>query len=63
MRLNQWEITIQKIIEECGDPPKDASKIVMGWRERLEKEPSKLEPFEIDQIVREVRRRLENVVG
>jgi hypothetical protein len=31
---------------------------LLEWRVKLEKEPTLLQPFEIDQIVREVRRRL-----
>ena len=37
---------------------KDASKVLMEWRAKLEKEPSLLQPFQIDEIVREVRQRL-----
>ena len=32
----------------------------MGWRAKLEKEPTLLQPYQIDEIVREVRRRLVN---
>jgi len=34
---------------------------LVKWRANLEKEPSLLQPFQIDEIVREVRRRLGNV--
>jgi hypothetical protein len=30
----------------------------VGWRAKLEKEPTLLQPYQIDEIVREVRRRL-----
>ena len=61
MRLQEWETTIRKIVDECKHPQKDASKVLMEWRAKLEKEPSLLEPFQIDEIVREVRQRLGNV--
>ena len=61
MRLHEWEATIQEIVDECNHEQKEASKVLMEWRAKLEKEPSLLEPFQIDKIVREVRRRLGNV--
>ena len=32
MRLQEWEGTIQKIIDECGHKQKRADKILMAWR-------------------------------
>ena len=58
MRLQEWEVTIQKIIDECNHEPKGADKVLMAWRAKLEKEPPLLQPFQIDEIVREVRQRL-----
>ena len=60
MRLQEWEVTIQKIIDEYNHEQKRADKdrILMAWRAKLEKEPTLLQPFQIDEIVREVRRRL-----
>jgi len=58
MRLADWDVTIQKIIDECSHRPMGADKILMAWRVKLEKEPTLLKPFQIDGIVREVRRRL-----
>jgi hypothetical protein len=58
MRLQEWEVTIQEMIDECRHQQKDASKVLMEWRAKLEKEPSLLQPFQIDEIVREVRQRL-----
>jgi hypothetical protein len=58
MRLDEWEVTIQKIIDECKQEHKRPDTVVAKWRATLEKEPSLLQPFQIDQIVREVRRRL-----
>ena len=60
MRLEEWEVTIQKIIDECNHEQKGADKVLMEWRVKLEKEPTLLQPFQIDEIVREVRRRLSN---
>jgi hypothetical protein len=60
MNLKAWEATIQQIADELSLAPKEASqqKILTGWRAKLEKEPSSLLPFQIDQIVREVRTKL-----
>jgi hypothetical protein len=33
----------------------------MSWRAKLEKEPTFLEPYQVDEIIREVRRRLNNL--
>jgi hypothetical protein len=63
MRLEEWEATIQEIIDECNHEQKESSqnKILKTWRAKLEKEPPLLQPFQIDQIVREVRQRLGNI--
>jgi hypothetical protein len=58
MRLDEWEVNIQKITDECNRNQKRSVKVLMEWRAKLEKEPSLLQPFQIDDIVREVRRRL-----
>jgi len=58
MRLQDWEATIQMIANECNRDLDGANKILMAWRVTLEKEPHRLQPFRIDQIVREVRQRL-----
>jgi hypothetical protein len=58
MRLDEWEMTIQKITDECSRNQKRSVKVLMEWRAKLETEPSLLQPFQIDEIVREVRRRL-----
>ncbi len=60
MRLENWEVTIQKIIDECNHDEKGSDRIFIAWRAKLEKEPTLLQPFQIDEIVREVRRRLSN---
>ncbi len=58
MRLEEWEVTIQKIIDECNDEQKRTDWVLLEWRVKLEKKPHLLQPFQIDEIVREVRRRL-----
>ena len=59
MRFKDWEVTIQKILDESAQEQKEAGKdrILTEWRVRLEKEPTCLQPYQIDEIVREVRRR------
>ena len=58
MRLNEWEVTIQKIIDECKHEQTRMDTVLTAWRAKLEKEPTLLQPFQIDEIVREVRQRL-----
>lgn len=60
MRLQEWEVTIQQIVDECNQVQKEGGEnhILIRWRAKLEKEPTLLEPFQIDEIIREVRRRL-----
>ena len=60
MSLKEWEVTIQKIVDECNQEPKRPDRVLMEWRAKLEKEPTLLQPFQIDEIVRAVRRRLSN---
>ena len=65
MRLQEWEVTIQEIIDECNHEQKERGeyRILMKWRANLEKEPTLLRPFQIDEIVREVRQRLSTASG
>ena len=58
MRLKEWEVTIQEIVDECNHEEKTSDKVLVEWRAKLEKEPSLLQPFQIDEIVRAVRSRL-----
>ena len=58
MRLQDWEVTIQTIADECNRVCTGADKVLMAWRVKLAKEPNLLQPFQIDGIVREVRQRL-----
>ena len=58
MRLQDWEVTIQTIAAECNRNLNGANRILTAWRVKLEKEPHLLQPYQIDQIVREVRQRM-----
>ena len=60
MKLHDWEQTIQQIIEESNHEPKESgkSRVLMDWRTKLAREPHLLQPFQIDEIVREIRKRL-----
>ena len=62
MRLEDWEATIQEIIDECNQGQKETGedRILMKWRGKLEGEPIVLQAFQIDEIMREVRQRLSN---
>jgi len=61
MYLQEWEVTIQEIVDECNHGQEGANKVLIAWRAKLEKEPTLLQPFQIDEIVREVRQRLSTV--
>ena len=60
MRLQEWEATIQAIVDECnlGKKERGEDRILTKWRAKLEQEPTLLQPFQIDEIVRAVRQRL-----
>ncbi len=58
MRLQEWEVTIQQIVDECNREQTRVDTVLLAWRAKLEKEPTLLQPFQIDEIVREVRQRL-----
>ena len=60
MKLHDWELTIQRIVEDSDHEPKESgkSRLLMEWRAKLAQEPHLLQPFQIDEIVREVRKRL-----
>ena len=61
MRLQEWEVTIQKIVDECKHEQTRVDTVLLAWRARLGKEPTLLQPFQIDDIVREVQQRLSNL--
>ena len=59
MNLKVWEATIQQIADELSLAPKEPGqhRILTAWRAKLEKEPTSLLPFQIDQIVQDVRKK------
>ena len=63
MDLKGWEATINQIVDEARKEPRESGKqkILLAWRAKLEKEPTSLLPYQIDEIVWEVRKRLANV--
>ena len=63
MDFKKWEVSIQKMIDESNLETKEPGKnrVLMEWRAMLTKAPHLLQPFQIDEIVREVRRRLTTV--
>ena len=58
MRLHEWEVAIQEIVEKCKHEERRQDRVLLEWRAKMEKEPSLLSPHQIDELVREVRRRL-----
>ena len=60
LRLEDWEVTILKMIDECNHSQKRPDGILKEWRVKLEKEPTLLKPSQIDEIIRAVRDRLSN---
>ena len=63
MRIDDWEVTIQKMIVECNQEQASPNRVLMEWRVTLGKEPTLLKPFQIDQLVRTVRGRLSTATG
>ena len=58
MRFEEIEATIQKIVDECDHNRGRPNSVLTKWRAKLEKEPTLLQPFQIDKIMRAVRDRL-----
>jgi hypothetical protein len=63
MNLQGWEATIQQIVDESNQQPTEGGKhkVLIAWRAKLGKEPISLPLHQVDQIVREVRKRLTTV--
>jgi hypothetical protein len=61
MNSKEWEQTVRTIVDDSHQQPKEAGKhrVLTEWRAKLEREPTFLSPHKIDEIVREVRLRLE----
>jgi hypothetical protein len=65
MNLRTWETTIQQIAHEVSFASNKMGqrRILTVWRAKLEKEPTSLLPYQIDEIVLEVRARLQTTAG
>ena len=63
MNFQKWEVTIQQMIEASNRELKEPGKnrVLTEWRATLTKTPHNLQPFQIDEIVREVQRRLTDI--
>ena len=63
MKVRDWEVTIQKMLEESNREPKESGKhrVLTQWRAKLAQEPYRLQLYQIDEIVREFRDRLKSV--
>jgi hypothetical protein len=59
VQLKEWETTIQQIADESNREAAEAGKnrVLTDWRSKLECPPTSLKPFQIDEIVREARKR------
>jgi len=59
MNLKSWDTTIQQIADESNRQPQESGKqrVLSAWRSKLEQEPTSLPPYQIDNIVREARKR------
>lgn len=60
MNLKDWEARIQKIADEANHEPNERfrDRILIACRAKLTKEQPSLPRFQIDRIMREVRKRL-----
>ena len=60
MQLKEWEATIQQMAVESNREPTEAAqqRVLTAWRATLQKPPTSLEAYQIDEIVRQVRKRL-----
>jgi hypothetical protein len=60
MKLEEWEVTINQIVDDIRKEPSNSRnyKVLIAWRFKLENEPTSLQPFQIDEIVREVQKRI-----
>jgi hypothetical protein len=65
MNLNNWEATIQEILEKFSHQPKETGqyRVLTEWRAKLAQEPHFLQPHQVDEIVREVRKRFKDIVA
>jgi len=61
MDLRKWQPIVEQILADMHLQPNESGKqkTLTAWRAKLEKEPTSLQAFQIDLIVREVRRHLD----
>ena len=60
MNFQKLEVNIQNMTEAFNLEPKESGKnlLLTEWRKSLAKEPHLLQQFQIDELVREVRKRI-----
>jgi hypothetical protein len=60
MNLMDFEATIREMADQVHLASNESAKhrVMQTWRAKLEKEPTSLLAFQIDEIIREVRKRL-----
>lgn len=63
MDVKKWEPLIQQVIDQSNLQANEPGKmrVMMEWRRTLAKSPHLLELFQIDSIMREVRRKITTV--
>ena len=63
MKMRDWEVILQKMLEESNREPKESGRhrVLTQWRAKLAQEPYLLQLYQIDEIVREYRNRLPSV--
>ena len=63
MKMRDWEVILQKMIEESNHESKESGRhrVLTQWRAKLAQEPYLLQLYQIDAIVREFRNRLPSV--
>jgi len=63
MNLQNWDVTVNQIVDESNQQPQEAGKqkVLFAWRAKLAMEPTSLPAFRIDEIVREARKKLDAV--
>lgn len=61
MDMRKWEPTVEQIVAESLAHKHESGrhKVLVAWRSKLEKEPTNLKPFQVDEVVRAVRYRLD----
>jgi hypothetical protein len=60
MNLQNWDATISQIADDSNREPTEAGKqkLLFAWRAKLAHEPTCVPLYKVDQIVREVRKKL-----